>query len=92
MILGELLIFIAIAIIFNVNTKNSLYGTICVYILFGTLSWFLLKIVKDHKNELSNIKIPLFELPILWMIYLAVLVIIISAISTSLTVLFQGFS
>lgn len=55
--LGELAIFITIAIIFDLETNNSLYGVIFAYILFGTFVWFLIKIIKNHKTKLSTIKI-----------------------------------
>ena len=86
--LGELAIVIIIAIIFDLETGNSLYGEISSSIMFATFVWFLFRIAKDHKTKLSAIKIPLFEISVIWVIYYAIAIIVIVSIIISLMFIF----
>jgi len=86
--LVELAILIAIAIIFNLETDNSLYGAVFAFVIWGTFLWFLIKIVKDHKTKLSTVKIPLFGISSTWLFYLAIAAIITSTVSVALVALF----
>ena len=80
---SELTIIVLIAIIFNFETENSLYGVISIYILFGTFVWFLIRIIKDHKSDFCNKKILFTEIPVLWGIYFvtALLILILIVIA-----------
>ena len=75
--LGELGVLIAVANIFSLETDNTLYGLIFVYILFITIVVFLIRIIKDHKNELSTIKLPLSGGSVLWSLYFITALIIL---------------
>ena len=74
--LGELVVLTAVAIIFDLEINNTLYGLIFVYILFITIVIFLIKIIKDHKLELSTMKLPLFGDSVLRVLYFATALII----------------
>lgn len=52
----ELIGIIIIAVIFNFETNNSLYGSIGVTILFSTIIAFLFKIIHDYKIKHPIIK------------------------------------
>ena len=87
--LGELAIVIIIAIIFDLEMGNSLYGDVTVSITFATFVWFLFRIIKDHKAELSKMRIPLFEfLSVLGWIYFAIVIMIIGLIVNFLVIIF----
>ena len=65
----ELVILIVIANIFDLETDNTLYGAAFAYILFITIIWFLIRIIKDHKKELSVMVIPLYKTSVLHFLY-----------------------
>ena len=58
--LGELTVIITVVSIFNLETHNSFFALISVYTLFSTLAYFLIRIRRDHKEELYAIKLPFF--------------------------------
>jgi len=85
---GQIIIFIAIANIFGLETGNSLLGGIYAVIMFFTLMWFLIKIIKDHKTELNRVTVPLIGISIIWVLYLAIASLICVGVSIVLSVLF----
>jgi len=58
-IIAEIIILTIIGYIFGFETHNSLYALISMNIVFSTIVVFLIIILKDHKEELSAIQIPL---------------------------------
>ena len=81
----ELMILMTISNVFEIETGNtSLYALISQYILIGTLIWFSINIVKEHKEELRNVMFELLQLPIaLYCIYfwIGILILVLFGIS-----------
>ena len=44
--------------LFGLETANSLLGLIWAYIFFGTIVYFLIKIIKEHKAMLAVVELP----------------------------------
>ena len=81
-LLGELAIVIAIAVIFDLETHNSPFAAVAIYIIGGTIIWFLIKICKDHKSELAAIRFEAMGVSVLVWLYFVI------GLLTSLLVLF----
>jgi len=88
---SELVILIAIANIFGLETENTLYGAVFVFIIFATFIGFLLKIVKDHKDELATMKIPFITSSALKHIYFLIALTTVILIFLVIDVLFGIF-
>jgi len=56
----QIVLFVLIANIFNLETGNSIVGMIYYFMMVVAVLWFLLRIIKDHKTKLSETKLPLF--------------------------------
>ena len=77
---AELVLILSIASIFNLETDNTLFGGIAIYVIFCTLVWFLIRIIKDHKIQLSTMKIPLYGFNVLNYLYFIIALIIFGLI------------
>ena len=84
----QILIVIVIANVFSLETHNSLLGSIYAVVMVATIICFLVKIIKDHKTALTDIKIPFVEISVIWIFYLAIFTIASVSIIVFLTVLF----
>jgi len=83
----ELVVFITIAYVFDFETENSLFGAIAIYTIVGTLIGFLVKIIKDHKRELSLMKMPVMGYSVLFNLYFLISIILIVMVRISIDIL-----
>jgi len=72
--------FIVIALIFKLETQNSIYGSVCVVVGFSTLIVFVLDIIKNHKTRLSGVLIPWFKFPVMLFLYIVLFVLFIGIV------------
>lgn len=56
----QLVILVTIANVFDLETEDTLFGGVFVLVVFGTFIGFLIKIIRDHGDELSKMKMPPF--------------------------------
>jgi hypothetical protein len=79
--LGEIALLVVIANVFGIETENTVFGMTATYVIFLTIMLFLIKIAKEHREELDNMEMPIFrfggDISVLWWIYIAILVIIL---------------
>ena len=87
--LSQFVTLTVIARIFGLETENSLYGDISIFIMFSTFGWFLFRIIKDHKQYLISKNMPFDGYPVLWMIYFAIFIIIVGLIYIAFMILFE---
>jgi hypothetical protein len=83
---GEIAIVAVIAIIFDLETGDSPLGVAYAYVMAFTLMGFVLKILKDHKTELSNMELP-FVGSIIWMLYTVFIVIIFVLVILTISII-----
>jgi len=75
--IGQIVIVSIIAHIFGLETYNSVLGTIYAVALFSTIIWLILKVIKDHGDKLSTVKIPVYGVSIVAGLYFVMTLIII---------------
>ncbi|MCL2457013.1 MAG: hypothetical protein FWD19_05650 [Defluviitaleaceae bacterium] len=88
---GEIIIVLVIGEIFNLETNNSPLGAVYAYVMGFTLLGFIFKILKDHKSEISNMKIPLWG-SVLGSLYLVIVILIVNMIALTIKILYSIFA
>ena len=84
---GQIAIVAIISLIFELETDNSPLGVAYAYIMGFTVIWFATKIIKEHKTELIDKKVPFMgQLTILGMLYtlIAVMIFVLGIITVSI--------
>jgi len=84
---GQLVITLTIAIVFNLETTNSVLSAIYAYILCFTIICFLIKILKDHKKQILDADIVLFSLFAVWFLYAMIVVMVINIIYITIAIM-----
>jgi hypothetical protein len=86
---GEFYIAILIAELFNLETQNSLFADIYGIVVFSTLIVFFVKIIKDHKAELSDKKFPIIGIKMIGIIYFVFGIVIFNTVVHAIVMLFR---
>jgi len=86
MFFSHLAVFVAIALIFNLETHNSVLGVIYAYTMGFMVIGFLIKILKDHKKQILDADVFLWSEHVIMLFYVAIAVIIINMIYMAIAI------
>jgi len=75
--IGQFALTLIIAHIFGLETQNSVLSAIYFVALVATITWLILKIIKDHRAKLSQIEIPIFGVSVVTGLYFIMTLIIL---------------
>jgi len=85
---AQILIAAVVGIVFELETTNSPLGATYAVVMVVTIIYFLVKIIKDHKTVLTDVKIPFLGLSVIWILYLAIFSTVMASVLAGLMVLF----
>jgi len=84
---GQLAVFIAIAIIFNLETHNSVLGAIYGYTMCFTIIGFIIKFLKDHKKQILDADVVLLSVFAVWLLYAMIVVMVFTIIYMTIAIM-----
>ena len=85
----EIFLIVQIANIFEIETANSLYGGIVMIIINCTVLIFVIKIIKDHKTYLSEVKMSVMGESLLLYCYVMCAVLALSVLIYSIYLVYK---